>query len=79
MRTGSWTGPPRGQRSPRVGTSSTVFRVRGLLLYAGEEVEVWVARKISKVRQQLALQDSSYLFETATSSVRQQSALSHIS
>ena len=30
MRTGSWTGPPRGERAPRVGTSSTVFGVRDL-------------------------------------------------
>ena len=28
MRTGSWTGPPRGKRAPRVGISSTVFGVR---------------------------------------------------
>ena len=27
-RTGSWTGPPRGERAPRVGISSTVFGVR---------------------------------------------------
>jgi len=29
VRTGSWTGPPRGERAPRVGISSTVFGVRG--------------------------------------------------
>ena len=28
MRTGSWTGPPRGERAPRVEISSTVFGVR---------------------------------------------------
>ena len=28
VRTGSWTGPPRGKRAPRVGISSTVFGVR---------------------------------------------------
>ena len=28
MRTGSWTGPPRGKRASRVGISSTVFGVR---------------------------------------------------
>jgi hypothetical protein len=28
VRTGSWTGPPRGERAPRVGISSTVFGVR---------------------------------------------------
>ena len=25
VRTGSWTGPPRGKRAPRVGVISTVF------------------------------------------------------
>ena len=25
VRTGSWTGPPRGKRAPRVGMSSAVF------------------------------------------------------
>jgi len=30
VRTGSWTGPPRGERAPRVGISSTVFGVRGV-------------------------------------------------
>ena len=29
VRTGSWTGPPRGKTAPRVGISSTVFGVRG--------------------------------------------------
>ena len=28
--TGSWVGPPREERAPRVGISSTVFGVRGL-------------------------------------------------
>ena len=28
MRTGSWKGPPRGEKAPRVGTSSIVFGVR---------------------------------------------------
>ena len=28
VRTGSWTGPPRGKKAPRVGMSSTVFGVR---------------------------------------------------
>jgi len=28
VRTGSWTGPPRGKRAPRIGISSTVFGVR---------------------------------------------------
>ena len=28
MRTGSWTGPPREERAPRVGNSLTVFGVR---------------------------------------------------
>ena len=28
VRTGSWTGPPRGKRAPRVRVSSTVFGVR---------------------------------------------------
>ena len=28
VRTGSWTGPPREKRAPRVGISSTVFGVR---------------------------------------------------
>ena len=32
LRTGSWTGPPRGKRAPRVGISSTVFGVRSCLL-----------------------------------------------
>ena len=27
VRTGSWTGPPRGKRAPRVGISSTIFGV----------------------------------------------------
>ena len=30
VRTGSWTGPPRGKRAPRVAISSTVFGVRGV-------------------------------------------------
>ena len=30
VRTGSWTGPPRGERAPRVRISSTVFGVRTL-------------------------------------------------
>jgi len=30
VRTGSWTGPPRGERAPRTGISSTVFGVRGV-------------------------------------------------
>ena len=28
VRTGSWTGPPRGKRAPRIEISSTVFGVR---------------------------------------------------
>ena len=28
LRAGSWTGPPRGERAPRAGISSTVFGVR---------------------------------------------------
>ena len=28
VRTGAWTGPPRGERAPRVGISPTVFGVR---------------------------------------------------
>ena len=28
MRAGSGTGPPRGKRAPRIGISSTVFRVK---------------------------------------------------
>ena len=28
MRAGSWMGPPRGKRAPRIGISSTVFGVR---------------------------------------------------
>ena len=31
VRTGSWTGPPRGERAPRLGISSTVFGVRVIM------------------------------------------------
>ena len=36
VRTGSWTGPPEGERAPRVGIGSTVFGVLcSMLLTAG--------------------------------------------
>ena len=49
VRTGSWTGPPRGKRASRVGISSTVFGVRGVSsgrnpVSKASQIGTWVAR-----------------------------------
>ena len=46
MRTGSWTGPPRGERAPKVGISPTVFGVRVVT----EEGAYKVSAVIGKIR-----------------------------
>ena len=46
VRTGSWTGPPRGKRAPRIGISSTVFGVRGVRALRDHEIPPGVARRL---------------------------------
>jgi len=49
VRTGSWTGPPRGKRAPRVGISSPVFGVRAYLGF-GIRVAVPHGKLLEKMR-----------------------------
>jgi len=55
VRTGSWTGPHRGERAPRVGISSTVFGVRGVraLMVRKESCQSRAAthRKSAQIKQ----------------------------